>query len=594
MNNQQIAKLLRNIAASYTIKNETKYRFQIIAYQRAAEAIQNSSAEVKDLTKENSLNLIPGVGASIQEHLEELINTGKVKHFDWVLRGIPEAIFSLLDIPSFGPKKAYKLVKTFHLTNPATVISDLERIAKEGKIAQIEGFGEKSQQDILRAIAEYEQGKSKSLRMQLPFAYEIAEKMLNYLKQSAAVIEAYPLGSLRRMMPTIGDVDIAVASDRPQEVINHFTSYPYKERVIEKGDATASILISSGHQIDLMIQPKESFGSLLQHFTGSKNHNVRLREFALKKGLSLSEYGIKRKTEDDLQKMQHFSTEEKFYEAIGLQWIPPELRENTGEIELSAKNQLPELVDLKDIKGDLHLHSNYPLEPSHDSGRDAMEIMIKKAIELNYDYVGFSEHNPSLSQHSSSQIYTILSRRKDKIEQIKESNKNIRVINLLEVDILVSGEIAIDEKSLSLLDAVIVSIHSSFGMSKENMTTRILKGLSHPKAKILAHPSGRLLNIRSGYELDFNKIFDFCKKQNKALEINSWPARLDLPDIIVKEAIRNNVKLIINTDSHSVDQMDMMKYGVAVARRGWAEKNDILNTLPYNEFISWLKGGEKI
>jgi len=290
--------------------------------------------------------------------------------------------------------------------------------------------------------------------------------------------------------------------------------------------------------------------------------------------------------------MRKFDSEEKFYRVLGLSWIPPEIREDKGEIELAIEHKLPKLVELSDIKGDLHIHSSFPIEPSHDLGQTPIKEMAEYAKKLKYEYIGFSEHNPSISKHTKGQIYSLIARRNECIEQLKSSIKSIRILKLLEIDILTSGKLAVDEKSMDLLDGAIVSIHSSFATDKKEMTKRALAGLSHPKAKILAHPTGRLLNDRKGYELDFNQIFDFCKKNNKALEINSWPLRLDLPDNLIKEAIEYGVKLVVNTDSHAVYQMDLMKYGVAMARRGWATKSDILNTLGYNDFIKWLKGGE--
>lgn len=588
MTNQEIANLLRNIAASYSIKDDRKFRFQILAYQKAAETIANSPLELYDLYREDKLQVLPGIGVTIRDRLIELFKTGHVKHFDFVLKGIPESVFTLIDIPKFGPKTAYKLTIKFSLKNPKTVVDDLIKAAKKGKIAKIEGFGEKSEKDLLQSLLEYKRGKNKASRMVLPYASEIAENLLEYLKKSKYVIQAYTLGSLRRMKPTIGDVDIAVASDKPKEVIEHFVNYPYKDRVIEKGDVSASILVSNGKQIDLMVQPNDRFGALLQHFTGSKDHNVRLREFSLKKRLSLSERGIK-DLKSSNREIKKYDTEEKFYQALGLQWIPPEMREDTGEIELSSQNKLPKLIELSDIKGDLHLHSSFPIEPSHDLGQNSMETMIKTAIDLKYKYIGFSEHNPSVSKHNKQQIYSLIQKRNDKIDQLQLSNKNIRIIKLLEIDVLVDGNMAIDNKSLNILDGAIVSIHSSFGMSKEEMTKRVINGLSHPKAKILAHPTGRLLNIRPGYELDFEKIFDYCKKNNKALEINSWYTRLDLTDQIIRKAVDAGIKMVINTDSHASSQMFLMRYGVAMARRGWAKKSDILNTLEYNEFIKWLK-----
>lgn len=588
MSNQQIAIILRNVAAAYSIKDEKKFRFQILAYQKAADTIAHLNSEIMDYYKSGTLDSLPGIGVSIRSHLEELIKTGRVSRFEWVFKDVPEALFPLLDIPSFGPKKAYALVKHFKLKDAKTVINDIENLGKEGKIAPIPRFGEKSQSDILRAISEFREGKGKTTRMVLPYAHEIADKLVFYLKELNDVERAEPLGSLRRAVATVGDIDIAVAAKNPKAVINHFILYPYKERLIERGETTASIMVSGGRQIDLMIQPPDSFGSLLQHFTGSKNHNVHLREFALKKGLSLSEYGI-RFLKEKKKPLKTYKTEEEFYDVIGLEYIEPELREDSGEIELATKHELPELVELGELKGDLHIHSDYPIEPSHDLGLSSMDEMLQKSKELGYEYLGFSEHNPSVSKHTSTQIYEILKKRDQKIEQIKSNNKSIRVFKMLEIDILPSGKVAIDDKSLNLLDAGVVAVHSVFNMDKKEMTQRVLGGLSHPKAKILAHPTGRLLNTRPGYDLDWDKIFEFCKKFNKALEINSWPNRLDLPDSIIRKAVEAGVKMVIDTDSHRVNQMDMAKYGVALAKRGWAKKSDILNTLSYNDFSNWLK-----
>ena len=588
MSNAEIVKLFRNVAAAYSIKDEKKFRFQIIAYQKAADTVANLTSEIGDFYRDNKLETLPGIGTTIRSHIEELFKTGKVKHFEWALSNIPEAVFPLLDIPSFGPKKAYRLVKEFHLKNPKTVVDDLEKFGKMGKIASLEGFGEKSQEDILTALTEFRLGKGKTTRMTLPYAIEVADKVVAYLRQSKDVIRAEPLGSLRRKMPTVGDIDIAVATNNPKKVLEYFINYPHKERIIEKGDTTSSLLVSGGKQVDLMTQPPEAFGSLLQHFTGSKNHNVHLRELSLKKGLSLSERGIKNLTKKN-SPIQQYDTEEKFYTAIGSEWIPPEMREDTGEIELGIQNKLPKIIETSDIKGDLHIHSSFPIEPSHDLGRDSIMEMVQKAKFLKYEYLGFSEHNPSISKHTSDQIYALLSKRNDEIEHILSGNKDVRIFKLLEIDILPNGELAIDNKCLNLLDGAIISIHSVFNLNKEKMTDRILKGLSHKKAKILAHPTGRMLNERQGYELDWNKIFYFCKRYNKALEINSWPGRLDLSDTVIRMAVENGVKMVINTDSHSLDQMDLMRFGVYMARRGWATKDDILNTLSYNKFSEWLQ-----
>lgn len=588
MSNQELAKLLRNVAASYTIKDERKFHFQIVAYQNAAETISSLTKEVKDYYKEKKLKEIPGIGQTLMSRLDELFTTGKVEQFNFALAGISTAVFTLLDVPSLGPKKAYRLTEEFSLQNPKTVLDDLEKIAKANKISPLKGFGEKSQADILRAIAEFRQGAGKTTRMTLPYAQEMADKIVEYMQTCSAVIEVEPLGSLRRKVATIGDIDLAASSKDPKAVLEYFVKYPYIERIIEKGDVSSSILTSGGKQIDLIVLAPERFGSLLQHFTGSKNHNVHLREIALKKGLSLSERGIK-SVNDKNGSIKAFDTEEKFYKAIGLQWIPPEIREDLGEIELAQRNNLPKLIELKDIRGDLHLHSSYPIEPSHDLGKNNFEEILAKASELNYEYVGFSEHNPSIAKHTPEKIYEILQKRNERIEQLKSQTKNVRIFKLLETDILPNGDLAIDNKSLELLDASIVSVHSVFNLNRDDMTKRVIAGLSHPKAKILAHPTGRLLNQRPGYDLDWDKIFDFCKQNQKALEINSWPDRLDLSDSIIKLAIDAGIKMIIDTDSHAIWQMTLMKYGVSMARRGWATNNDILNTLSYNEFLEWLR-----
>lgn len=585
MTNQDVAKILRNVAAAYIIRDEKKYLFQLLAYQKAADTIAHLPTELNDLLKDGEK--IPGIGPSIHSHLVELFKTGRVKHFDDITKGIPQGVFSLLDVTTLGPKKAYKLVTTLKLDDPDTVVDDLIKAGKRGSIANLETFGEKSQEDIIRALEEFKLGKTKSNRMALPYAFELAKKVELYLRENKLAKLVFPLGSLRRMRDTIGDIDFAVATDNPKEIINHFVKYPNIERVIEQGETSSSILVSGGKQVDLIAQNEDSFGSLLQHFTGSKYHNVALREYALEKGYSLSEKGIKLLKQNG-QPSKTFKTEDDFYGFLGLQTPPPEIRENKGEIELAQKRQLPDLVQLNDIKGDLHLHSSYPVEPSHDMGINSMQEMLSYAKKLNYEYLGFSEHNPSTSNHTKSQIYSILTRRKEKIEQLRKSNKNVHILNLLEIDILPSGQLAIDNKGLEYIEGAIVSIHSVFKTPKKEMTERILNGLSHPKARILAHPSGRLINQRDGYDLDYDKIFDFCLKNNKAIEINSWPTRLDLVDSLVFEARKLGVKFIINTDAHATSQMDNMFYGVSVARRGWCEAKDILNSLPFEKFNDWL------
>lgn len=585
--NKNIAKLLREASACYKIKDETANRFQIIAYERAADSVENLTSDVKDLYEDDKLSSIPGVGPAIAGHIEEYIKTGSVMHFNSLKKGLPLGMFALLDIPGIGAKTAYKLAKEFKLDDPDTdADTTLEKVleaAKSHKIASLEGFGEKSEQLIVQNIKRFEEKATKSFRMPLYFASEIAEKVVAHLKKSPFSVIVEPLGSLRRRVATVGDIDIAVASDNPKEVTDWFIKYPGSKRILEKGERTASIIAETGAQIDLMVQPVDSFGSLLQHFTGSKNHNIHLREYARVIGLSLSEYGIKKGN-----KLIKFTNENDFYRFINMGYIPPELREDAGEIEAALKHQLPELIELNDIKGDLQIHSNYNLEPSHDLGENSMLEIIEKAKQLDYDYLGFSEHNPSVSKHSLTEIIEIIKRRNEYIEQQKNSTKFTHIISLLEVDILPDGKLAVPDEGLNLLDGCIISVHSVFDQPKDKMTNRIIEALKNPFARFLAHPTGRIIGQRDGYEVDWEKIFATAIDLNKAIEINAAPARLDLPDTLAREAIKSGVKLIINTDAHEISGLEMMSYGVSVARRGWATKHDIINTKPYNEIINWF------
>jgi len=590
MNNQELAQLLRAISAAYEVKKEN--RFKIIAYDRAAVAVEHATSEIKDLWDDQKLMSLPGVGPNIARHLDELFRTGKVGHFKQVMKDLPPAMFELLHIAGIGAKTAYRLCQDLKLKNPKTVVNKLIKAAKQGKIASLEGFGEKSQADILESLEEFKRGQVKKKRMTLPYADAIAQEIIDYLKKSPSVLQADPLGSLRRRVATVGDIDIAVATKKPAEVIDQFINYPKKKKLIEKGPSKASILLSGGYQVDLRVQKPEAYGSMLQYFIGSKHHNIHLRELALNKGLSLSEHGIKKRG-----KLTEYATEKAFYEALGMALIPPEMREDMGEIEAAQAGKLPDLVEIKDIKGDLHLHSSFPIEPSHDEGADSMETMARKAIELGYEYLGFSEHNPSLSQHSEKEIIDLLKRKKEITEQLnsslnkftqKTNKKPINLISGLEIDIRPNGELAYPEKGFEFLDYAIASIHSSFKMNRKKMTARILRALEHPKVRILGHPTGRKLGEREGYELDWERIFTVCRQKKIILEINACPDRLDLPDVLVREAVKSGVKMVINTDSHALDQMKLMKYGVSVARRGWAEKKDIINTLPWEELRSIL------
>ena len=578
MTNIEIAKLLRKVAAAYTVLNES--RFRILAYENAATSIEHSTSEVKDLWDDRKLEAIPGLGPSIISHLEELFTKGRVAYWEQVFKKVPQAIFPLLDIPGIGPKTANKLVVHLKLKDEKKAIEDLKKSAIEHKISSIDGFGDRSEKEIVESVERYEKGQVKENRLKINQADEIAFNLLNYLKTGEV------LGSLRRRVATIGDIDLAVPTDNPEEIIAKFIKFTNTTEVIEAGPTGASIRLSNGRQVDLRVLEPKRWGSMLQYFTGSKYHNIKLREFALKKGLSLSEYGIKNlKT----SKVAEFNNEPDFYKYLGLDYIPPELREDCGEIEMALKHKLPKLIALQDVKGDLQMHSSFGVNTSHDSGVSSMEELREKAKSLGYEYIGVSDHNPSTKNHTKDQIVEELKNRQTKIKKLNQSNNNVRVINLLEIDIQPNGNLPIPDEAMGYLDAFLVSIHSEFRMSREEMTNRVLKGFSHPKAKIFAHPTGRILGSREGYELDWDKIFSFCLQNDKALEINAYPDRLDLPDTLVREAVKRGVKLSLGTDSHIASDLDMMKYGVDVARRGWCKESDIVNCLNYHELIQWLK-----
>jgi len=587
LNNKEIARLFYAIAAAYEIRGAEKNRFRIIAYQRAAQTIELLSTEIKTIWEEGDIEGIPGVGKSIAKYLSELFKTGNIKHFRKIFNDLPASMFEFMKIKGAGPKTAHKLAVMLNIKSADGSIEKLEQAARAGEIQKLEGFGEESEQQIIKSIGSFKKIGKKKKRMLISYAETQAGKIIDYLKKSNLTTQIEPLGSLRRKSETIGDIDIAAATKNSEQLLNWFLDYPEKERVLEKGDREASIVLKSNIQIDLITQNPKSFGSLLQHFTGSKEHNIKLRKLALSKGLSLSEYGIKTlKT----GKMKQFADEKSFYNFLGLDYIPPELRENIGEIKMAKTRKLPNLIKLKNIKGDLHLHSDFKIEPSHDLGENAMDDIMKRCMKLSYRYLSFSEHNPSQRGHTNEQIINLIKKKKQIIDQKNKAWRKIGffAFNCLEIDVKPNGRLAFPDKAFDYLDFAIASIHSSFDLNEADTTKRILAGLQHPKVKILGHPTGRKLLEREGYEADWEKIFEFCAKNNKAIEINSSPKRLDLPANLIRQAVKYNVKFVINSDAHSLDQLMFMKYGVFTARKGGLNKDSVINTFDLEKTIQFL------
>ncbi len=565
ISNQRLAKILRNVAAAYTIKKIGNI-FQIRAYENAADSVEHSTSEIQDLWQEGNLNTVGGLGPAIRGYLDELFKKGNVKHFEDVQKGIDEVVFDLLDIPGVGPKTAEKIAGL-----GVKDLDDLKKKLKSGELIE-KGFSSKLAQNIMSGLHELSQ---RGNRMLLPYAFAQAEKILNYLKASKAVTEAHSLGSLRRMVATIGDLDFSVSSKEHKKVIDHFIKMPGVVRILDQGENKATVILQSGIQVDLLVGSPDSYGALLQHFTGSKSHNIHLRTLALQKGLSLSETV---KTE----------TEEEFYKLLGMDVPPPEIREDTGEIEAALKNNLPDLVKLEDIKGDLHLHSNFPIEkPSHAPGVDSIEEIIKTAQNLGYEYVGISDHSPSFNL-SKEKVLASIGKRTEFIQSIKSNTKSIRVLNGLEIDILGNGSLSVPDEALETLDYVIAGIHSGHRGSKDEITKRLVSALNNRHVDIISHPTNRLLNERDSSDADWEQIFKLAAKNEKLLEINAYPNRLDLRDDLVREAKKYGVKFIINTDAHEVSQMNNMRFGVSVARRGWAEAKDIVNTWDWTDFAKWF------
>lgn len=593
MTNLEIAELLRAVAASYKLKDEEKNKFKIIAYERAADAVEHATSELKDLFDDNKLGEIPGIGKGIASHLSEIFKNGRSKHFDDVMKGLPKGMFELMEVPGIGAKTAFRLSHELGIKS----LSDLEKAAKKGHIAKLEGFGEQSEKDIIKSLSEL---KGRTRRLLLPYAHQIASEVIDWLKTDKDVVRADALGSLRRKASTVGDIDISVATNEPSSVIEHFSHYPKTQRVLEKGKRTSSIIVPGNIQVDLMVEKPDGYGSLLQHFTGSKHYNISLREYAMKNNMSISDYGIYT-NKNGKKKLNRFKTEKDFYEFLKMQYIPPELREDTGEIQAALNNSqginsgLPMLLELNDIKSDLQIHSSFDIETSHDLGESTMIEIIEKANELGYEYLAFTEHNPSRSGHSETEIVEILKRKRETVDNInysinKINNDGVRkVYNSLEIDIKTDGSLPVPIAGLDTLDFALVSIHSSFGLKKDEMTRRVLSALEYPKVKIFAHPTARKINEREGIELDWEKIFDFCLKYNKWLEIDAEPMRLDLPDVLIREAVKKGVKMSLGTDAHHKDGLSNMIWGVSVARRGWAEKNDIVNTENIVDFEKMLQ-----
>ena len=419
--------------------------------------------------------------------------------------------------------------------------------------------------------------KSEKKRTLLATAEKVVERVRNHMLSNPKIEYCEAMGSFRRRAATIGDLDFAVACEDIETAIEHFLKFSEIKEVLNRGDIKASVVLNNELQVDLRVIKKKELGSMLQYFTGNMQHNVILRQYALQNNMSLSEYGIKYQ-----DKLEEFAHEEDFYKRLGLQYIVPELRHGRNEIDLAKKGELPKLVKLDDIKGDIHTHTDF------SDGENTLEEMVKRAVEMGYEYYGISDHAPSVVSRGEAEVKRLIEKRREEIENLNKHYKNIKLLYGMEVNILADHTLGLPDEMMSLLDYAIASIHTSFDMDREKMTERVLAALANPHIKIFGHPSGRLINEREGIALNWTKVFEFAAANGKLIEINAQPSRLDLPDDLVADALKLGCKLIINTDAHNVSSLDYMKYGIDVARRGGASKHDIQNTLSLEKFLEKL------
>jgi len=574
--NQEIIKILKEVVAAMEVKGDQF--FKIRAYHTAILSIEALTNSVLELWENNRLSEIPGVGSALVKHLDELFTTGKVREFESKLSGLPDGMFELLGVRKIGAKTAYKLASTFNLKNRDTALDEVKHLAEKGKIRELPGFGEKSEKEILDSITNLKMHKSEKVRTLLGVAEKVVSRIKDYMLSHKEIEYCEAMGSFRRRAPTIGDLDFAVACEVPEKALEIFLKFPEILEIINQGEKKASVVLKNEIQVDVRVIQKKELGSMLQYFTGNMQHNVILRQYALQQGMSLSEYGIKYKGE-----LEEFKDEKDFYKRLGLQYIPPEFRHGRNEIDLAKENMLPKFIDYDLIKGDLHTHT------TDSDGENTLEQMVEKAISLEYEYIGIADHNQSLVSLGEEEVLNQVLKKKEKILNLnRHYNGKIKILFGMEVNILADNTLGLSNEIMSHLDYVISSVHTSMDMSREKMTERVIEALKNPYVKILGHPSGRLLNERQGIELNWTEVFKLCALNNKFLEINSQPQRLDLPDDLVNEALKLGCNFVINTDAHNVASLDLMHFGIDVARRGGLEKNKVLNTLNLENLLEKL------
>ena len=572
MDNSQIAEVFENIAALLQMKGETV--FTVRAYQRAARTIDRLATQLDQMVRdEQDLTEIPGIGKAISGKIRELAETGSLGYYEKLKQEFPDGFLELMQVPGIGPKTVMRLWKELDITTLAA----LERGIENGSVAALPRLGKKAADNILRHL---NMARSKDQRYPVGRALRISERLVGALKeQCPSLIRMAVAGSLRRFEETIGDIDLVCTAGDPQQVLDALVSQPNVAEVLAHGGTKASIVTDEGIQVDLRVVDDSRFGSLLQYFTGSQQHNIRLREHAQKMGLSLNEYGI---TTSKSSQVEEFAEEDRLYARLGLQYVPPELRLGMYEFEPARGKQLPDLVQVSDIRGDLHVHTDW------SDGRDAMELMVAAAKERGLEYVAITDHSSGRGIANGLSV----DRLRSQIAQVREVEARIggiRVLCGMEMDIRADGSLDYPDDVLQDLDWVIGSIHSAMGQDSARMTERIVMAMRNPHVAVIGHLSTRLIGQRPPISCDFEAVFRAAAETGTALEINASPERLDLKDSHVYRARQLGVPLVISTDAHTSETLDNTRFGVAVARRGWCEAKNILNTRPVSKFLSFLR-----
>ncbi len=573
MENRDIAAVFEEIANLMKIMQEDpKWTFKAAAYDRATRSLEGFHERAEDLERDprRKLTEIPGVGEDLAAKIKELIETGKCQYHQEMLKKVPRSLLELLQLQGVGPQK----VRLFHKELGVNSVDDLEKAVKAGRLRGLPGMSAKSEENLLKALETFQRAAG---RFRLDTAYETAQMIEAYLKQLNEVEQVTPAGSLRRGRETVGDLDLLVTGRDHARIAEHFSKHPGVDQILGKGEDKVSVKLKNGMQVDVRLLEEEAYGAALMYFTGSKEHNIALRERARKHGWKLSEYGL-----FEGEKILARRTEEEVYKKFGLAWIPPELREDQGEIEAAEKGELPRLVELKDIKGDLQMHT------TASDGKASVEEMAEAAKKRGYQYILITDHSKAVTIANGLDE----KRAAENIQRIHAARKKVKDIEIwagAEVDIMGDGKLDYSDELLRQFDIVLVSVHSRMNMPAEEMTARLLKALENPYVRILGHPTGRQILRRDPFQFDVEKVFEAAKKHGVILELNGNPDRLDLSDRHVRLAKERGMKVIISTDAHHPDHFDLMRYGVLTARRAWLEKKDVLNTLPPAKLLAALR-----